>query len=250
MPSTAHSPNVGRLRANEHVRQRAQKPAAPAARHLTIAKQRTLLAAPLVLIASMYVVLRINVAWLGQSTGYVAAFALYWLGWGIVFPVWLIGFDGVVDLFSLGRGNRWGLPSAIAIPLLAAPAVTGFLFVFPSVFPDAGAKLIAAIAIYAFVNSVVEETFWRGLFARAFPRDPSFGLLYPAFGFALWQLVPISQATVRAPFGPGAVVALALGTGLVFGWVAWRTGSVRWTAVAHALMNLSGIGSLIIFAGR
>jgi uncharacterized protein len=238
-----------------HGAQPRQRPAAAVAAlasrvELSEGKRRTVLLAPLVLIASMYMVFEVDVAWLGPTRGYMAAFALYWIAWGFALPIWLLGLDGFVDLFAPGKGNRWGLPSMTALPLLAAPALFGFLFVFPTSFPAADTRVLLAIAGYAIVNGVLEEAFWRGLFVRAFPNDRLYGVLYPALAFALWQLVPMTKSPSAIPAGAAAVVGTGLITGLLFGWVAWRTGSVRWTAMAHSAMNLSGIGALVAFFPR
>jgi membrane protease YdiL (CAAX protease family) len=44
------------------------------------------------------------------------------------------------------------------------------------------------------------------------------------------------------------VFLAALGIGLMYGWVAWRTGSIRWTSVSHVLLNAAGVSA--VFAVR
>jgi len=44
----------------------------------------------------------------------------------------------------------------------------------------------------------------------------------------------------------GAVVA-ATALGLVYGWATRFTGSIRWVAASHALLNLAGLGAFILF---
>jgi membrane protease YdiL (CAAX protease family) len=38
-------------------------------------------------------------------------------------------------------------------------------------------------------------------------------------------------------------VGAAAMSGLQWGWVAWRTGSIRWTTVSHVLFDFSGLGA-------
>ena len=37
--------------------------------------------------------------------------------------------------------------------------------------------------------------------------------------------------------------------GLSWGWVAWRTGSLRWVAVSHFFADASGIRNALFFLG-
>lgn len=221
-----------------------------ASTHLELAPpslQRVLLVAPLVLVASTYIVFQAALHYFGQVDGYMIGFAFYWVVWGIAVPLFTVGRDGIAAMFRPGR-SHFGMPAAIAVPLLAAPAGYGFLFVFPGLFPSATDRLLLAAAVYAIMNGVLEEVFWRGLFARTFANDAVRGVVYPAAGFALWQLVPFSLFPIWFPGDAIALVVVSLGLGLLYGWIAWRTGSIRWTALAHVSMNLSGIGAFLVYA--
>lgn len=131
--------------------------------------QRVLLAAPLALVASTYVVFHIALRLFGDVSGYIVGFAFYWIAWGLAVPLFTVGRDGIVAMFDRGR-SQFGMPAVLAVPLLAAPAVYGFLFIFPGLVPSAGDRLVFAAAVYALMNGVLEEVFWRGLFVRVCPR--------------------------------------------------------------------------------
>jgi membrane protease YdiL (CAAX protease family) len=50
---------------------------------------------------------------------------------------------------------------------------------------------------------------------------------------------------------PGGILSYLFGAlviGLPYGWVAWRTGSIRWTAASHGMRNLLGLGATLYFA--
>jgi membrane protease YdiL (CAAX protease family) len=194
----------------------------------------------------MYVVFRAMAAWLGPRPGFVASFVVYWLLWGLAVPLWFMGRDGVIDLFRPVRSMSAMSRTLVAV-LLAAPAVFGFLFVFPSLFPDGEANLIALFAVYALLNGVLEESFWRGLFARAFPNDALRSILYPAVGFGVWHLVVLSMSGLFPPVAPTAAFMAAMGLGLMYGWITRLTGSIRWVAASHVLLNLAGLGAFIVF---
>jgi membrane protease YdiL (CAAX protease family) len=206
---------------------------------------RLVLLAPVALIVSMYAVFQLAVKALGIDAGFVVGFATYWLVWCLAVPLWMLGGQGVGELFA-SSATRGG-PNLIQRLLLIALPAFGLLVVFPLAFPGGGDRLVVAFAAYALVNGVVEEIFWRGLPVRAFPGDFKRAVLLPAAGYALWMLVPLSVQTEWPPFASQLVVAVALPVGLIFGWVAWRTGSIRWTVLSHVLMNLSGLGAFIAF---
>jgi membrane protease YdiL (CAAX protease family) len=54
------------------------------------------------------------------------------------------------------------------------------------------------------------------------------------------SLYPSSLSDAAAVFSAG------LAMGLLFGRVAWRTGSIRWTVLSHVLRNLGGVGTLVL----
>lgn len=214
--------------------------------HRASARRWLLLLAPIGLVASMYAVFHAMAAWLGPRPGFTAAYIVYWLVWGLAVPLWFLGRDGVTGLFSPARPmGAW--PRTLVALLLAAPVVFGFLFIFPSLFPDGEVNLIALFAVYAIVNGVLEEVFWRGLLVKAFPGDAMRGILYSAVAFGVWHLVVLSMSGMFPPVAPLAAFIAATTLGLVYGWVTRFTGSIRWVAVSHALLNLAGLGAFIVF---
>ena len=99
----------------------------------------------------------------------------------------------------------------------------------------------------AIVNAIGEEVLWRAIYPHVFPRQVVRGYLYPAVGFTLWHLVPQSIHKSRMRGGTKAFLAGALFIGLGHGWVAWRTGSIRWTTLTHILTDFLGLGGLIYY---
>jgi membrane protease YdiL (CAAX protease family) len=207
---------------------------------------RSFLIAPIVLIIATYAVFRLLIPAAGERTASFAGFAFYWLVGGIALPVALIGRDGVAALFER-RPVRRDLRFTIALILLALPVAFGFLFAFPAILPFASGATLAGLAAYAVVNGTLEEIFWRGTFARRFPSNPWLGVIYPAVIFSLWQLVPWAVFPSLLHVPAFIVLGVALPVGLLYNWVAWRTGSIHWTVLSHVLTNLSGVGAMVIF---
>lgn len=110
---------------------------------------------------------------------------------------------------------------------LRAGIFAGFLFYW----------LVWCLALpYAVANGVAEEVLWRGTFVSAFPSDRLRGFLYPALAFAAWHVSPTSVL--------GSTLQLVLGgafIGLAYGWVAWRTRSIRLTTIFHVLTDFTGL---------
>ena len=220
---------------------RAVKPGLVAAR-----PRHVFVVAPLFLIATTYAVFQLLMPVAGETAAYFAGFAFYWLIGGIVLPLLLIGRDGVASVFA--RRTRALSPGfAAALVLLAASVVFGFLFTFPYIFPVESGATLASLAAYAIVNGTCEEIFWRGTFAHRFPSNRWFGLFYPAVIFSFWHLIPWLVFPPFLHVSALAVLAAVFPMALVYQWVAWSTGSIRWTVLAHVLTNMSGLGAMVIF---
>jgi membrane protease YdiL (CAAX protease family) len=112
---------------------------------------------------------------------------------------------------------------------------------------EATPLVLLSSAALALINAVGEEVLWRRIYARVFPRQTVRGYLYPAVGFALWHLAPQSVYPSHMRGGTWSFLAGALLIGLGHGWVAWRTGSIRWTVLTHILTDFLGLGGLLYF---
>lgn len=94
----------------------------------------------------------------------------------------------------------------------------------------------------ATINGICEEILWRGVYIRVFPGNPWLAILLPAVGFALWHLVPLSI------FSEGNKWAFVLSTfllGLAYGWIAYKTGSAKWTAISHSLNGILALSGML-----
>jgi membrane protease YdiL (CAAX protease family) len=87
----------------------------------------------------------------------------------------------------------------------------------------------------AAINGVLEELLWRGCYTGLFPDHAGWGVAWPSVWFAVWHVAP---GSLLAGSEAMRLVAGAALLGCAFGWVAWRTGSIRWTAASHVLAGL------------
>lgn len=217
----------------------------PMNRAARVARQprHALLAAPPLLLASMYPVYQAAVALFGPQWGCLAGYCCYWIGWCLLFPLWALGKAGLVAMFRDAR-PRLGHPAWLGFLFLVLPLLGALVVRLPAWFAGIDVPLLLVSAVIAVVNGTLEEVLWRGTYTQVFPRLWGRGYLYPALSFALWHLVPASV------MGHGALLlGAAAFMGLGYGWVAWHSRSIRWTTLCHCVTNFCGLIGLF-FLGR
>lgn len=102
--------------------------------------------------------------------------------------------------------------------------------------------LILLAVPLATINGFCEELLWRGLYVRLFPRNPWLAILYPSVGFALWHLAP--QTVFPTENIPGFMISTFF-LALPYGFIAYRTGSARWTAISHSLSGILALSGYL-----
>lgn len=209
------------------------------------AARRILILAPPVLLLTTWLAFNGFVTHFGFRTGYLLGFLVKWAVWCTVVPLWLLGPRGWVALFRSTRPPV-GRPGWLGWSLLAIPLVLGYAYAFPRALAFASLAVFLLSALIALVNGTLEEVLWRGTYVRTFPGRPVLAWLYPSLGFGLWHLGPQSVSTgLGNPGGTAAFVGVAALFGLCWGWVAYRTGSIRWTAISHVLLDFAGLGGRV-----
>lgn len=198
-------------------------------------RRRAALLAPVALIPTTYVMFQVMVGWLGLRWGYLGGFLFFWLVWCGGFSVWVLGRSGLVAVLQDAR-PRLPRPQPLWLVLLAIPVMGGFAAVLLPELEGATPGVIGVAWLLAGVNATLEELLWRGVYIRLFPGRLLAGWLYPAAMFALWHISPTSVLG-----SPVVMISGALYLGLVYGWVASRTGTVRYTIISHILVNGMGL---------
>jgi Type II CAAX prenyl endopeptidase Rce1-like len=183
---------------------------------------------------------------LGSRRGYLAGFGLYWAGCYSL----AIGVLGRRRVQALVRHPARPLPSPRWLPaaaLLLPPLGATGIELLPQL-RSADPVVLATATTVASVNAAAEELLWHGLFVATFPDDPVRGWLWPAVGFTAWHLAPLSVRPYRHGTLAFLVPAGLIGAG--YGWVAWRTGSLRLTLPAHIATDASGLRAARFWLGR
>lgn len=210
-------------------------------------RQWAMIAAPIVLVLSMWAAFQGFVAWLGSPPGYLAAFIVYWIGWCIVVPVVILGLRGVLDLFREGEVPfaqlGWKTQALLWWPIVFP---LGFIFI-PRV-AEANAAIIAVSILLGVVIGVTEELLWRGVYVRLFPDDVWLNTVYPSVIFGLWHVAPQSVRTSTMPGGAASFVVYAVVLGLSYATYARKTGSIRWCTMSHCIHDALGLGAFVYSA--
>ena len=205
-----------------------------------------LLLTPFALLGSTYLAFHFLVRLWGPRFGYLAGFLFYWIVWGLLLPWWLVGRAGLAAMFRVPP-EPFGEPAWIGVAFLLFPLALGYGYAFPKAVRQVSFQVILFSALIAIVNGTLEEVLWRGTYLQVFPNSWFLGLVYPAFGFAVWHFAPQSIHPNRAPGGNLSLVLIAWMIALLWGYVAKVSGSILLPVISHILFDFSGLGARIYF---
>ena len=191
-------------------------------------KQIALLLHAAFLIGALFFIVPALTAWDARA-GYLFSLALCWLAFCL--PVIglhaLKGNDGRLFSEKLAWRDWWLLPLLLA----QVGLVAGIYFVPNTALLSTGGMWLAFLV--AAINAPLQELAWRGSFIGTF-RDKA------GLGFWLaWLLSTIAQIplalSVDLVFEGGVLtlVGITAALGLLWHWIAWRTGSVFYVGLAH-----------------
>jgi membrane protease YdiL (CAAX protease family) len=199
-----------------------------------------LLALPLVLIPSAAFLFTSLSKRLGKEQGYLLGFLFYWIIWCLIVPLSLLGKDSFLALFAdktpLFSGQNW--PAAVLFVVIALVS----LIMYSKSFIKAPFALILVAIPAATINGLCEELLWRGMYVKVFPNNIWLAILFPAIGFALWHLAPQQVFSDKSKM---AFVTSAFFLGLAYGWIAYKTGSAKWTAISHSLNGITALSGMV-----
>ncbi len=206
---------------------------------LTDRKRMIAIMAPPTLIAFMYPVFQLlaeaiesdRIAWcLGLAT--------YWLVWGTVFPIVIIGIDNIRVLVSPRKIDKKVL-MLLAIPLIGAigarlvPGMGGY--------EKESALIVFLLVSSTFGNGFFEEVLWRGVYTRLFPTNAFYRMIWPSVWFGIWHYIPVSASNSELMGLIGMMVGPTM-MGLYLSYLTKKTNTLWWAILAHI------IGGIIMIA--
>lgn len=198
-------------------------------------RRRLILFSPLVIIA------------VGRLTAYFVGLLLgIWVWIPMILVVWAI--FALMIIWGGGRESirrwlraphgAWGW-SVLAVVVGLIPLNVFILNwkLFPSVW------IILAWLLFALINPLLEEGYWRGLLLDNTRSWPGWlGVLYSTFFFALNHPLTLGVYSI-ANRHPAVLISTAI-MGLTWGVVYRKTQSLRWTIFAHMLTDLFNLSIL------
>lgn len=146
----------------------------------SLADRKRLIAiiAPPILIISMYPVFQLLAGiFENERVAWYLGLAIYWLSWGVIFPLILIGPKNIGELIKPRKINRKIL-LLLAIPLIgsiAAKLVPGM-----GEYEKESALTIFLLFSSPFCNGLFEEVLWRGVYVKLFPTNIFFRMIWPS----------------------------------------------------------------------
>ena len=197
-------------------------------------RRTAVLAAPALVPASMAALFGLLSRRLAPRTSYNIGFAVYWLGWCIAFPVWLLGPRTAARLLTGGRRPSIAEAALLLLPVAGA-VVTQLIPNRRAVTGPVGAMMICTGAL----NAVAEELLWRGVFVHEFPDDLVRGAAWPLAGFSIWHLAP--QIVLPSRMGRWQFVLGAALVGSASTFSAWRSKGLRNCLLPHIATDSCGV---------
>lgn len=194
-------------------------------------KQIVAIIAPIVLIAVMFPIFQLISRRYGNSVGWFSGLVIYWILWGTIYPILLLGNETITSLIH---------PPKVT---LTAVALTSIPIIFVAIgrfgmgvkYEKDTSWMLVGLLITAVGNGIFEEIFWRGTYLALFPGSMVFQIIWPSVWFALWHYAPGSVSP------EGNVVRLMVGAlffGLFLSVLARVTNTIWWPIVAHTLAGI------------
>jgi hypothetical protein len=188
-----------------------------------------ILALPVLVLMMLGIYQKASQRW-GRRRAWYVGFWVYWPVWCVFFPWRLLGWQKVREVLGSQKLN------AQQGPLLLLPVVLTFLGRFFVKYDQKTERWeTAALVLMSFVNGLLEEVLWRGVYIALFPGNVLWGFAWPTVWFALWHLAP---GSVSMSMSAGLLVAGAAGFGACWSWLALKTGTIRWSVFSHTLTGL------------
>jgi CAAX protease family protein len=192
--------------------------------------QLKLVGASLLLVLAMALIVGPLTSTLGPLWGYLAVFAIYWIGFCL--PVSIIFGRGPETIpLTLGRSTVLWVP-IVSLGLPIAATVGGGLLLLDK-FPY---SIMALALVAAAINGPLEELAWRRSFRANSHGRLGFELLGLAL-FVLWHVPLLQSAGISFDGGAMGLVGGAAALGAVWMFMVRATNSMGWAMLSHGLLN-------------
>ena len=144
---------------------------------------------PPVLIAFMYPIFNsLAGAMANDRIAWYLGLIVYWLLWGMVFPIIIIGKSNVIALIRPQRPTtKMLLPTLIIL----IGALSARLFVPGMEYEKQSVWILLLLFSTCFGNGFFEEILWRGIYYKLYPNNIFLRMIWPSVWFGIWHYVPV-----------------------------------------------------------
>jgi len=208
-------------------------------------KHLVLIYIPPILCASMLLLMPILTNIFGKTVGYIAGFCFYWFIFCL--PTCLYICDGFTELKTIysQKSSVKKVERSIWYIVGFMPCLATFLFVFKQFALIAGFRVLTIALLYALINGTLEEMFWRGAFNKAFKNKMFLAYIYPTIFFGIWHISLFFAKGIEYQGGFASLVGGSIFMGFLWGWVAFKTKSIKVVTAAHIISNFFAFTGLI-----
>lgn len=207
-------------------------------------RKRLLLISSLLMLPLTFGLFQLTTLYFGHKWGYVLGFAGYW-SYCLLTALLVSGAD--INYFKrMWREQPVG-SNTKRLSVLAFIPVFGVFFV--SFLPNAAELTLSTgllLTIVVLLNGSIEELYWRGLYLLEYGDNIRIGFVLSWILFGAWHVSLWFARGVVYTDGFLALVGGAYGLGLIWTWVARKSGNLRAVVPAHILVNLFAFTALFV----
>jgi len=194
---------------------------------------------PLVLISVMYPIFNSFAGALANDRiAWYLGLITYWIIWGLVFPLIIIGKKNVTELI---RPQKPTIKILIPMLIILLGALSVRLFVPGMEYEKQSGWILILLLSTSFGNGFFEEVLWRGVYFKLFPNKIFYRMVWPTIWFAIWHYIPGSVLHENVTGLIGLMAGSGL-MGLVLSYMTKKTNTLWWSILAHT------IGGIIMVA--
>ena len=187
---------------------------------------------PPVLIAFMYPIFNSLAGLLANDRiAWYLGLITYWLIWGIVFSIIMIGKK---DLIALIRPQRPTRKILLPTSVILLGALAARLFIPGMEYDKQSMWILILLLSTCFGNGFFEELLWRGVYYKLFPNNIFCRMIWPSIWFGIWHYVPVSINNRELTGLIGMMIGPIL-MGFVLSYMTKKTNTLWWAILAHTL---------------
>jgi len=174
---------------------------------------------------------------LGKTWGYIVSYGIYLV---VLLCGVLLFHPQYQKSEAIKSQKEYQYYIAAFVPVLAT-----FCVAFIPTVQYFSSQLFFLVAIYALVNGILEELFWRYTYNRVFPKQIVLAYIIPTIIFAGWHFSLLFAKGMSYHGGGFALIGGALFMGIIWGFVMYKTKNIKVLIAAHVLTNFFAFSQLI-----